>query len=247
MPAMDEDDDMAQLQAKRDRILAMPGRVAWVKLARLNRSAKIFRGNAKALLDHLRRMDDDLDHMLATTRDLQAFGEFLDETERHLHNYVAAAQTRVEHFRRLSRNDMPEGFREEYERRVDQEFATSPLHNFVTDLRNFVLHWRLPVQSATESWGADGWSFQVMLDSADLLRWDKWSSQARQYIEGSGESVDLDATVASYTNKIVTFDRWVAEGFIREHMEEIESYLGAERQYRARLRQLGLLNDPETP
>jgi hypothetical protein len=46
-------DDMAQLRAEQKRILALPGRVAWVKLARLNRTAKIVRGNAKVLLDHL--------------------------------------------------------------------------------------------------------------------------------------------------------------------------------------------------
>jgi hypothetical protein len=245
MPAMDDDDDMAQLQAERERILAMPGRVAWVKLKRLGRTAKLFRGNARALLDHLKRMDD-LDQMLATTRDQDAFEVFLDETERHLHNYAAAAHTRVEHFRRFSRNDMPEGLREEYERRVDQEFAASPLHNFIIDLRNFMLHWRLPVQQTTESWGAGGVSFRVMLVSADLLRWERLSSKAREYIEASGEAVDLGETVASYRNKIASFDRWVVEGFMREHVEEIVSYLDAERQYRAGLRQLGLLDD-ESP
>ena len=71
------DDDLAQLDAEQTRILALPGRVAWVKLARLNRTAKIFRGNAKVLLDHLRRMED-LGHMLKTTSDQHAFEEFVD-------------------------------------------------------------------------------------------------------------------------------------------------------------------------
>jgi len=68
-------DDMTQLRAEQARILALPGRVAWVKLARLNRTAKILRGNAKVLLDHLNRMDD-VGHMLATTSDQQAFEEY---------------------------------------------------------------------------------------------------------------------------------------------------------------------------
>jgi hypothetical protein len=241
------DDDMERLRAEQERILAMPGRVAWVKLKRLGRTAKIFRGNARALLDHLKRLDD-LDQMLATTSDQQAFEEFLDETERHLHNYVAAADSRVEHFRRFKRKDMPEGLQEEYQRRVDQDFDAAPLPKFVTDLRDLILHVRLPVQTATETWGpGDAWSFRVMLDSADLLRWERWSPKAREYIEASGKSVDLGRTVATYTGEIVAFDRWVVEGFIREHLEEIESYLRAAREYRARLRQLGLDDDPETP
>jgi len=240
-------DDMTQLRAEQARILALPGRVAWVKLARLNRTAKILRGNAKVLLDHLNRMDD-VGHMLATTSDQQAFEEFLDETERHLHNYVAAAQSRVDHFRQFARAEWPEGspHREEYQRRVDEEFKTSPLHNFVTDLRNLILHVRLPVSTTTETWGPGAaWSFAVILDSADLLGWDGWSAEAQRYIEASGKSVDLGRAVRTYTDEVLAFDRWVAERFIGQHLEEIESYQHALREHQARLRQLGLFNDPE--
>ena len=54
---MDED-STEQLRAEQERILAMPGFAALVKLKRLSRIAKIFHGNAEALLGHLRRMDD---------------------------------------------------------------------------------------------------------------------------------------------------------------------------------------------
>ena len=243
------DDDMAQLRAEQARILTLPGRVAWVKLARLNRTAKIFRGNAKVLLDHLRRMED-LDHMLTTTSDQQAFEEFLDETERHLHNYVAAAQSRVEHFRQFTRAEWPEGspLGQEYQRRIDEKFKASPLHKFIIDLRHILLHARLPVSTGTETWGPGAaWTFRVMLGSADLLRWDRWSPEAREYITASERSVDLGGTVATYTDEIIAFDRWVAERFIGQHLEEIESYQHALRQHQARLRQLGLSDDPETP
>jgi hypothetical protein len=238
-------DDLHQLRAEQGRILEMPGRAAWVKLKRLRRTVTIFQGNAEALLGHLKRMDD-LGYMLPTTSDPRAFEAFLDEVERHLHNYVAAAQSRVDHFRVFKREDMPEGFRDEYQRRIDTEFKAAPLHRFIIDLRHLMLHIRLPASTTTETWGpGNSWSFRVLLDSADLLgRWGGWSSEARQHIEASGKSVDLRATVVTYTEQVTTFDRWVAEGFIREHLEEIESYLEAEQQYLARLRQLGLYNDP---
>jgi len=237
---MDSDDDKAQLEAEQERILAMPGRVAWAKLTRLRRTQKIIHGNAKALLDHLKRMDD-LDYMLRTTSDQQAFEAFLDETERHLHNYLAAAQTRVDHFRRFKREDMPEGLQEEYQRRVNEEFGASSLHNFIIRLRALILHDRLPVQRARETWGpGDARSFQVMLDSADLLQWDDWNPKAREYIQTSGKSVDLASAVRTYTDQTIGFDRWVAEQFIGEHLDDIESYLHAAQAYRARLRQLGL-------
>lgn len=249
MPAM-ADGDMKQLLAEQERILAMPGRLAWAKLARLNRTAKIFRGNSEALLDHLKRMDDP-GQMLTATRNQQALEEFLDETERHLHNYVAAAQSRVEHFRIFKRDDMPEGFRAEYQQRVDDEFKASPLHRFVIDLRILMLHIRLPVSTTTETWElrpTPSFRFQVMLDSDDLLRrWDRWSSEAEQYIQASGKSVDLGTTVATYTEKVIVFDRWVAERCIGEQQKEIDSYLTEVRQFQERLRRSGLRDYPEMP
>jgi hypothetical protein len=204
-------DDLQHLRAEQERILAMPGRAAWAKLARLSRTAKVFRGNAEALLGHLKRMDN-IGYMLATTSDPQAFEEFLDEVERHLHNYVAAAHTRVDHFRRFQREDMPEGFREEYQRRIDAEFKAAPLHRFIIDLRHLMLHVRLPVSTTTETWGPSStWSLQVMLDSADLLeRWDEWSPEARQYIEANGKSVDIGRTVG-HLHREGDRVRWVGD------------------------------------
>jgi hypothetical protein len=241
-------DDLQHLRAEQERILAMPGRAAWAKLARLSRTAKVFRGNAEALLGHLKRMDN-IGYMLATTSDPQAFEEFLDEVERHLHNYIAAAHTRVDHFRRFQREDMPEGFREEYQRRIDAEFKAAPLHRFIIDLRHLMLHVRLPVSTTTETWGPSStWSLQVMLDSADLLeRWDEWSPEARQYIEANGKSVDIGRTVATYTEKATAFDGWVMRGFIREHWQDIEPFFRTARQHQEKLRQLGLYDDPQTP
>jgi hypothetical protein len=248
MLTMDRD-ERRQLEAEQERILAMPGRVPWTKLKRLSRTAKIFAGNADALIEHLNRMQDP-SVLLPTSTNPEAFEAFLDETERHLHNYVAAAQTRVHHFRQFARDEWPEesALRNQYQQRIDQEFKASPLHNFIIRLRNLIQHQRLPVTRAQESWQRGGpLTFQVMLDSADLLRSDDWNAKAREYIEASGKSVDLGRTVDTYTSKIMAFDRWVAERFREEHSEEIESFLGAARQHQAKLRRLGLYNDPETP
>jgi hypothetical protein len=239
-------DSRTPLRAEEERILAMPGFAALVKLKRLHRIAKIFHGNAEALLGHLRRMDD-LAVLLPTVSDQRALEEFGDETERHLHNYVAAAQSRVDHLRRFKRKDLPEGLREEYQQRIDNEFKDSPLHKFIIDLRHLMLHVRLPVSTTRETWERGGpYVFRVMLDSADLLeRWDKWSPEARRYIEASGESVDLRRTVGTYAEKATTFDRWVAEGISTQHLEDIESFQRAAREFQMRLGDLDLYDDAD--
>jgi hypothetical protein len=168
-------------------------------------------------MDHLKRMEDP-SVLLPIVSDQRAFEEFLDETERHLHNYVAAATTRVDHFRRFKDAEWPEGSStgEEYQRRVDEDFKESPLHNFIMKLRNLILHVRLPVSSTTETWQQLGTlSFHIMLNSADLLVWDGWNRLARKYVEQSGQSIDLGDTVSAYTSEIIAFDRWTAELFIK--------------------------------
>jgi hypothetical protein len=234
-----------QLRAEQEQILAMPGFAALAKVKRLNRIAKIFHGNAEALLGHLRRMDDPA-VLLPTVSDHRALDEFGDVTERHLHNYVAAAQSRVELLRRFKRKDMPERLREEYQQRIDKEFKDSPLHRLIIDLRHLMLHVRLPVSTTRETWERGGpFIFRVMLDSADLLeRWDKWSPEARQYIEASGESVDLRRTVGTYAEQVTKFDRWVAEGVVTQHLDDIEFFQQAAREFQMRLRDMGLY-DPD--
>ncbi|HEX8862633.1 MAG TPA: hypothetical protein VGC06_26790 [Actinomycetes bacterium] len=239
-------DDMDQLRAEQERILIMPGAAAMIRLRRLGRTLRVFHGNADALLAHLRQMDD-LGRMLTTTTNPEALEEFGAETERHLHNFVAAAQSRVDHFRQFARAEWPEDSpsRQEYERRVEQEFRTSPLHNFIIKLRQLMQHVRLPLSTSQETWTrGDPWTvnFRVMLDSADLLRWPDWNLLARSYIQASGKAIDLAQTVITYSNEILAFDQWIAERFTHEHQEEIESYLEAATKVRERLRQLGLLN-----
>jgi hypothetical protein len=70
-----------------------------------------------------------------------------------------------------------------------------------------------------------------------------WSAQARRYIKASGDSVDLSRSVSVYTSAVIAFDRWVAECFVEEHVEEIESYQRSLRDYRALVRRLRLHDD----
>ena len=53
----------------------------------------------------------------------------------------------------------------------------------------------------------------------------------REYIEDSGQSIDLGDTVSAYTSEIIAFDRWTAELFVKGHLEAIESFPDAARKY----------------
>ena len=240
-------ESLQQLRGEQERILALPGRTAFVQtLAWLARPSSC---RQRRRLDRAPEPHAGPDEALPIWGDRRLFEEFLDETERHLHNYTAAAHTRMDYLQRFTSAEWPQSslFREEHQRRVAEEFDASPLHNFVTDLRNLILQKRLPVSTTAESEQGNGWRFQVMLDAADLLGWDGWSAQARKYIKASEDSVDLSRTVSAYTSAVITFDRWVAECFVEEHVEEIESYQHTLQDYRALVRRPGSTTTSRPP
>ena len=49
-------ESLQQPGGEQERILALPGRAAFVQIARLARTAKLFAGNADALIGHLNRV-----------------------------------------------------------------------------------------------------------------------------------------------------------------------------------------------
>lgn len=55
--------------------------------------------------------------------------------------------------------------------------------------------------------------------------------------------------MSTYTHEITAFDRWVAENFAREHLDEIESYQRAASEYGALFRRglWPLLSDEHDP
>jgi hypothetical protein len=68
-------------------------------------------------------------------------GSFIDEVTRLLHNFLASAQSLVDHTR-VFKNKMYKGhtFKKVYQDKVDRELKHSPIVCFVQDLRNYVLH-----------------------------------------------------------------------------------------------------------
>jgi hypothetical protein len=72
---------------------------------------------------------------------------FLDECERLLHNALSAVHSRVDLLRTFISRYVAEStptLATEYRLRVDSDFVENPIHNFLTGLRNYMLHERLP-------------------------------------------------------------------------------------------------------
>jgi hypothetical protein len=130
---------------------------------------------------------------------------------RLLHNYVAAAQSLIDHTRNLYKEPFlgSTGF-PDYQPKVDSEFAKNPLSQFVKCLRVYCQHYRAPDLNMTfycdRGDGRPVVEFGLL--KSDLEAFSGWTATAREYIAGIRDEVDVLELASAYHLKIEAFYRW---------------------------------------
>jgi hypothetical protein len=130
-----------------------------------------------------------------------------------LHNYVASAQSLVDHSRVLYRRLFePKGLLPEYQPEVDARFVNHPLTQFVLKLRQMVQHYMLPnVHHQTSlAQRPQGGTMQIalLLEREDLRRFDSWNVPARQYLDSAGDVIDIHELIRAYHQHVLMFYEW---------------------------------------
>jgi hypothetical protein len=182
----------------------------WKTLFRLQRfgvSIRLLERNAEELQKVLHYLTSD--PRSAALRDIRKRVELemaIEEVQRLLHNFVASANTLVEHSRAMyvelyEEHDL---FRD-YQAEVARRFASAPLIQFVHNLRNVTLHARLPAVFY------DFMTRRLALRKSHLLLSDRWTAPAKLYLASAPEQIDLSDVVETYTNEIRAFYRWVEQ------------------------------------
>jgi hypothetical protein len=144
---------------------------------------------------------------------------------RLLLNYCATASTLVDHSRRFIRRyeSIFPDLVGEYERRKNVVVQQAVAH-FVQDLRNYMLHYRLPSLTHNLSLTLEGGSipFTVQFNCAMLAEWSKWSSQAKAYMADK-ESIVLREAMQEYTVAIQHLYQWFFS-LAKETVQQTLSY-----------------------
>lgn len=221
----------------------LPGWSVRAEILALDRSLRVFTGNARELTRFLGEAQEPANAMqLWAIENREGFERFLDEVDRLLHNYVAAAMSLKDHAGRLRRKllseDAADTLASDCQARIDEDFRTSPLAQFVQGLRNFMLHRRLPIATGTLSWTREE-SFQsrVVLHPSDLLKWRKWTPPAKRYIEAAGDDVAIGDVVTEYTAVVAAFHEWFRNALATRHRSDLEALRQREAEVAALVRQ----------
>lgn len=227
---MEEPQQQASLGELMDEILAMPEYKLRQQLLSFNTSIYILDQNfaeLQMLIDFL--VNNPEGHLLTAASNQDRLRQVQIDIIRRLHNFVAAAQSLVDHTRRFydklygSSNLFPD-----YQAQVNQVFVTDPLSQFVQRLRQYCQHYKAPdigiEVSVTQS--EDGFieTRTIFLPLEDLKDFDGWNAAAKKYMNGLMGNVDVLEVATNYRNKVMDFYRWFQSRQQEIHAAELARF-----------------------
>ncbi|SHQ49441.1 Uncharacterised protein [Mycobacteroides abscessus subsp. bolletii] len=202
---------------------ALPGKVFRDWFEQLNRASGVFAGNSVELEKHFTQF-------VGTQMFVSELpDDFGTEAARLLHNYLAALATLRDVMRGIHRRVWPEcqapgtdDKRTKWEvevwtPKVDELLSDEPT-TFLVDLRNYSLHYAIPVTSMTTNWSNTGgggptalWN-TITVNRTELLKWGGWRSKGRKYIAShTDDNVDVMTPIATYSTRVREFFGWFWE------------------------------------
>ena len=115
--------------------------------------------------------------------------------------------------------------------KIDELFGDPPVV-FLVDLRNYSLHYAIPVmsigtsfQSLAGSGGPMAMNNTVSVGRDELLKWDGWRSKGRQYITShAGDNVEILPVIATYSTRVREFYKWFWDQIEGSNYRDISEY-----------------------
>lgn len=209
------------------QIASHSGMLAKQRWDEMNRARNIFLRNGGELDGMIYAIQNVPTIQMAVLRKPQisnAREEFFGKLDQRLANFVSSQAMLVDHTRRILKHYEGRPFYQEFLER-NAVVRDLPSANFMRNLRNYLLHYGNAPLVTTYSFGSaapkEGSNLKLSLDSAALLEWDSWSAKAREYIEASGEGVDLRQAFDEMSAATVSLYDWIFSQFDTLHSDDL--------------------------
>ena len=213
------DNPALELIRLQDELTATPGWVQLQFLRSLERSARILHENAAELRAPLRFWADPRQSLrLRAVENRHELGEFQEELDRLLLNFVASTKSLVDHTRIIINESVPddEGYQAEVVRLFGDGSAV-----FVQNLRNYVLHVGLAPQFLRSTHSREEFTGQMVLDRERLKSWSRWPAAARTWLEGQSDDIDVLALLDDYEARVIALSSWLDARIRSVHREAL--------------------------
>lgn len=227
-----------QMDQRNAHLDALPGRLYRDWFEALNRASRVYGGNAAELDKHVQQF---VGSPMFVSELPDTFGF---EAARLLHNYLAALASlrdvqRVIHRRVWPELNAPDSDDkrttkwevEVWTPKINELFGDEPTV-FLVDLRNYSMHYAIPVMSMSTNFqsvggpgGPTAMSNTVSVNRIELLKWDGWRSKGKSHITSApGESIDIVTPIATYSTRVREFYGWFWEQITNSARLEIAEY-----------------------
>ncbi len=204
---------VADIKSLYDELDASKGKEYFELMNNVGRAERMLRKNYRDLMDTITHYESNPDIWIRGD-DEKIQGALVDFT-RALHNYLAMAISLRNHTYRVKDKLKKDGFDEDYQEML-QETGLSSTASFISDLRNYVQHRRIPVATGRNSTsvGRDRstqQSAEILLDKSELLEGDKWSDDSLCFLDNLHSKFSIRTTVEEYHESTKEFYKWFFE------------------------------------
>jgi disulfide oxidoreductase YuzD len=215
--------DKTEFGKRLDQLQASPEMEISRNLQALSASYRVFKKNYDELVSHLEHLKNPRESLfMYSYQQRENLNRLIDETSRLFHNFLASAKSLVDHTRNIvKRLYSNQEFIKEYEAKIAGDIANNSVQQFVQRLRNYTLHYILPIPALQIEFAEDI-KMSVRLDVEILKQWDKWGS-SRSYLEQLEDSLCLISLSNEYFFLIQNFYQWLTERQTQLHQSDFEN------------------------
>lgn len=218
---------LKKLKKLQEKIDGHPGKIAHTEWNNLKRVyGGIYLPNREELIKTLlapSKIGDLAVELIQNVRPPVVRERYVNHLIRLIHNYVASLTTLIDHSRRLISHENPQ-FKNKYDEKK-QKIAATAEHHLITDIRNYMVHYRIPplawTMSINDKDGKESCDFY--LDVEALLDWEGWSAESKQLLGASKPKLDLIKLIKNHGKTIDEFNNWLLSQFTKFHGKDIDT------------------------
>lgn len=202
----------------------------WRSLQDLEDTLWIFNDSTKSLLDEICLFGDRSKNLnFWHQTNANEVERVTRSVKKKLFHCTSALMALVDHARNFQRKTPIAG----YANQLKEIFSSPGLHDFLQCLRNYNTHWRAAqanwvIQTETKS---KAFQARFNVTKGELLKWDGWSSGARQYIDRGSENIDVYELFAEYREHVHSFYAWHKGAVLDAYAEVLRPYFEYKRLY----------------
>ena len=189
----------------------------------------IFRKNFNDLIDKIKEYESDNEIWYVENR--QLLHQMHLEILRLVHNYVSSILSLIDHTRNFRKKIKEKKLESVFDFEINK-LAINDVVTFMKQLRQYFQHYRLPITKAQFSveklnGSEDQYSteLKMQLDVEELLKWKKWNSISKRYLEKFNENVEIKLFCQEYYGIIEQFYEIFYDIVLQAYNSEINELL----------------------